>query len=549
MQRNLDATRDRLFDLLIIGGGITGACIARDASMRGLTVALVEQDDFSHATSAATSKRVHGGLRYLRNGEIGLIRAALHERRVWQRIAPHLVRPLSFVLPLYGATGWGRWRLSAALTLYDLLAFDKGWFRDPTSRLPSHRLLSRDDALALEPVLDKEELQGALVYHECQMHSPERLGLECIIDAVRHGAIVANHASVTGFLRERGAVSGAVVRDEINGTLHDVRARVVINATGPWVDRVLGLLSSADRSPRIRRSKGVHLVVKRLTRANAVVTQTSNGSHLMVIPWRGYSLVGTTDTVYNGLPDAVGVTEDDVEQLLDEVNVHFPRARLTRADVVHFYAGVRPLIDTHADNRSTYGASRRMEIVDHAKVDGVEGLLSTMGGKWTTARSTAERVVSMAAKKLGKRIPRTRTHREHLPGGALGRFPTFAAFVADAQTNNPQLSGDTIYDLARSHGSRLPDVIALMNARSGHELIIAGRPNYMAEVLLAVREEMALTLDDVIFRRLGLGTLGSPGMLAIERSAHVMGAELKWTAADRSRQIESVLQRFHTQEA
>lgn len=549
MQRDLNATRDQLFDLLIIGGGITGACIARDAAMRGLAVALVEQNDFSHATSAATSKLVHGGLRYLKNGEFGLIRASLRERRVWQSIAPHLVRPVSFVVPLYGAQGWGRWRLGAALTLYDLLAFDKSWFRDPSSRLPSHRVISRDDAIALEPFIDSEGLQSALVYHECQMHSPERLGLECIIDAAKHGAVVANHASVTGFLRERGAVCGAVVRDELGGSMHEVRARLVVNATGPWVDSVLAMLSNADRSPRIRRSKGVHLVVKRLTRNNAVVTQTSSGGHLMIIPWRGYSLIGTTDTVYNGLPEAVGVTDDDVEQLLDDVNLNFPRARLTSADVVHFYAGVRPLIDTDADSRSTYGASRRMEIVDHARVDGVEGLISTMGGKWTTARRTADRVVTLAAAKLEKRVSRTRTHRERLPGGALGRFPTFAEFVADAQAHNPQIAGDTIYDLARSHGSRLPDVIAMMNARSGHELIIVGRSNYMAEVLLAVREEMAMTLDDVIFRRLGLGTLGSPGMLAIERIAHVMGTELKWSATERSRQIELVLKRFHTQDA
>ena len=549
MQRDLAATRDQIFDLLIVGGGITGACIARDASMRGLTVALVEQHDFSHATSAATSKLVHGGLRYLKNGELGLIRASLRERHIWQRIAPHLVRPVSFIVPMYSASGWGRWRMSAALSIYDLLAFDKGWFRDPTSRLPSHKMISRDDALALEPLIEEEGLQGALVYHECQMHSPERLGLECIIDAVTHGAIVANHASVTGFLRERGAVAGAVVRDEITGTLHEVRARLVVNATGPWVDNILGLLSNADRSPRIRRSKGVHLVVKQLTRGNAIVMQTPNGSHLMVIPWRGHSLVGTTDTLFNGLPDAVGVTEGDVEQLLVEVNVNFPRARLTRADVVHFYAGVRPLVDSDAERRNTYGASRRMEIVDHAKVNSVEGLISTMGGKWTTARETAARVVSLAAAKLGRRIPRSRTHRNQLPGGALDRFPTFAAFVADAQANNPQLSSDTIYDLARSHGARLPQVIALMNERSGHESIIAGRPNYMAEVLLAVRDEMAMTLDDVIFRRLGLGSLGNPGMLAIERIAHVMGVELHWTAPERSRQIEDVLTRFHTQEA
>src|SRR5579872_858940 len=236
MQRDLHRLSSQNFDVLIVGGGATGAFTARDAAMRGLKVALVEARDFAGATSAHNSKLAHGGLRYLRNLEFALVRESLGERRNLERIAPHLVRPLPFLLPLYGKTAGERLTLAAGLTLYDLLSFDKGWLDDPAQRLPNHRWFDRKEALAREPVLDGPAFQGAFEYHDAQMYAPERIALECLIDADAHGAAIANHAAAEKLLIRNGKVEGASVRDAFTGTLFDVRAKLTVVAAGPWAD-------------------------------------------------------------------------------------------------------------------------------------------------------------------------------------------------------------------------------------------------------------------------------------------------------------------------
>src|SRR6476661_862784 len=397
MYRAIDRLANEVFDLLIIGGGVTGACVARDASMRGLKVALVERSDFAGATSAHNSKLVHGGLRYLRNFELGLVRESLKERRIWQRIAPHLVRPLPFLVPSYG-TGWkGRAVLQAGLSLYDLLSFDKGWLDDPDQRLPNHSWLSRKAALEQEPVLERAEFDGALQYFDAQMYSPERLALECLLDADANGAAIANYVEGKTLLRRDDNLEGCRVCDLETNNAFDVRAKLTLVAAGPWADIFLESALGKPSSHKLMRSKGIHLLVPAITRKSAL-TIAAEGGHFFVLPWHGHTLLGTTDTEFKNDPDDVGVSESDIADFLAIVDKHLPAAHLTRDKVEFFYAGLRPLVDDGSGD--TYGASRRAELVDHGESDGLGGLFSAIGGKWTTSRALAQTVVDAVVEKL-----------------------------------------------------------------------------------------------------------------------------------------------------
>lgn len=529
MLRDLKRLASEEFDILIIGGGATGACIARDGALRGLKVALAEKNDFAHATSAHNSKLVHGGLRYLRNFELGLVRESLKERRIWQRIAPHLVRPLPFLVPLYDA-GWReRATLGMGLTLYDLLSFDRAWLEDRGQRLPGHRWFDKTSALARESALAAPRFEGAFRYYDAQMYAPERLALECLIDAADHGAALANHAQALRLLLRNGRVEGASVRCAVSGAELDIRARLTIVAAGPWADLFLNGALGAT-SHKLVRSKGIHLLVPAITGGNALTVATPEG-HFFVLPWRGYSLLGTTDTAFSGSPDSVGVSEADIGAFLAFVNAHLPAAQLKRSDVRHFYAGLRPLVDDGSGD--TYGASRRAELIDHAKSDRVEGLISAVGGKWTTSRALAEIVIDAASQKIGVRTHAALTGRTPLPGGRIG---SLAALDAKGAPDH----------LARLYGAQLDRVLALTKDRPDLATTLSPSGDIGAQVLHAVRTEMAMTLEDVVMRRTGIGQVGAPTADALSRAAAIMAGELGWNAARVEREIASLAPFFAT---
>ncbi|HAJ48369.1 MAG TPA: glycerol-3-phosphate dehydrogenase, partial [Alphaproteobacteria bacterium] len=514
MQRDVQAMAAQSYDVLVVGGGITGSCIARDAAMRGLKVALIERRDWSSGTSSASSKLVHGGLRYLKSLEFGLIRESLAERRIWERIAPHLVRPLPFLVPFFKEGLGQRLTLRAGLTLYDWLSYDKAWLDDPEQRLPGHRMLTRAEVIAREPNLDVPGLTGALVYYDCQMDSPERLGLECVIDAMRSGARAANYVEALEFLRDGAKVAGVRARDTLNGTEYQLRAQVTINAAGPWADL---LLQQMDNSPvHLMRSKGIHVIVPALTKTHALTVQ-HKGKHFFVLPWRGHTILGTTDTPFQDHPDAVRPGASDIDDLLRVVNEGIGFTRLTSTDVRHAYAGLRPLIDDGSS--SSYNASRKSEIVDHGD-SGAPALFSVIGGKWTTSRHVAQQAVDLVQKTLKLPLTRAATSSKPLPGG---NFPRRAQFRADVDKALPHLSPEVREALTRLHGSAYADV--LCHAKDDPGLLSPvsnGVSDTGAAVLHAARAEMAVTLSDVVFRRSGLGGLGHPGRAALDRAAELM---------------------------
>ncbi|NWH09434.1 MAG: glycerol-3-phosphate dehydrogenase/oxidase [Alphaproteobacteria bacterium] len=530
------------YDILVVGGGITGACIMRDAALRGLKVALVEKADFSHATSAATSKLIHGGLRYLRNLEFGLIRESLAERRIWQRIAPHMVSPLPFLLPL--RRGNGDRVLDLGLSLYDWLSYDRTWLDDPDQRIPAHSRLSREAAIESEGVLEAPDLKGALLYYDCQTYAPERLGLECIKDGVDAGGVAANYAEVTEFLRHKGDIIGATVRDNVTGETFPIRARVTVNASGPWADRLLSIAQKGKPSHHLIRSKGIHLIVRSLTRTHAI-TGFVGKRHFFVLPWRGHSILGTTDDVFEGSPDEVSVSEAEIAGFLALVNEGLPASRLTRGDVKHVYAGLRPLVQDGAGEKTaadSYGASRRAEICDHT-VDGAPGLISAIGGKWTTSRHIAQKIVDLIVRKLALKAERCQTAIVPLRAGATGRIATYIEIMRSQYATIPR---DIVDNLVRNYGAHAQAVIE--GAKGDGRLLVdplaPGMHEVTAQVLYAMRSEMALTLGDVIFRRTGLGTLGAPSARTLERVAEIMAAELNWPKARIPEEIAAVENRF-----
>jgi glycerol-3-phosphate dehydrogenase len=542
MQRDLRKMSATDHDLVIIGGGISGASIARDAALRGLSVALLEKSDFCQATTAASSKLIHGGLRYLRNLELGLVRESLRERRTWEVIAPHLVAPLPMLLPVYKRPGSpGRMTLRMGLTLYDLLAYDRNRLADEAKKIPGHELLSKEEAIAAEPSLPPDDLVCAFRYYDCQMYSPERLCLEHLVDAATHGAQVANYAEVTGYLVDGPAVVGVKVRDRESGETFAVRGKVTINASGPWADQLPAPVPGGSRAAKIVRSKGIHVIVPAITGDNAVLVD-HQGSHFFLLPWRGHTLIGTTDTKFLEHPDEFAVTEGDIASFLDTINAGYPTAALRRDDVRWFYGGLRPLVETGEDEDDTYSKSRKSEVYDHARTDGVDGLVSSLGGKWTTSRHLAEKVLELVGDKLGRTLPACTTDVTPLPGGHTGAWESFVSSAAKA---HPELSEATLEELVRGYGSGYEQVLALAeDDPTLADPLAPGCPELGAQVVHAVREEMAMHLDDVLFRRTGIGTLGDPGEQALHRAADLMAQELGWDAGTRDAELTRARRRF-----
>jgi glycerol-3-phosphate dehydrogenase len=536
MQRDLLRLSNEVFDLLIIGGGVTGACVARDAALRGLKVALVEKNDFAGATSAHNSKLIHGGLRYLRNFELGLVRESLRERRIWQRNAPHLVHPLPFLVPLYNAGLKGRATLAAGLTLYDLLSYDRGWLDDPDQRLPGHSWLNKSKAIAQEPMLDGPGFEGSFLYYDAQIYAPERLALECIIDAAVHGAAIANHVSASGLLIRNSVVEGATLREEFGGGELDVRAKVTLLAAGPWADIFLAQALGKPATHKLLRSKGIHLIVPSMTKTDAL-TVAADGGHFFVLPWRGHSILGTTDTAFHDAPDNVGVSTADISGFLDFINANLPSAHLKPSDVQHFYAGLRPLVDDGSGD--TYGASRKAELIDHSGSDGLKGLFSAIGGKWTTSRELAEKTVDALVEKLGMRGRNCTTETALTPGGGIGRFKLFERQMEAEHDPVPNIN-----HLARLYGTRVRDVLAIGQNRPELRVALSESGDIGAQVLFAIREEMAMTLEDVVMRRTGIGQLGDPGAAKIACTADLMAGELGWTEARKAKEIQSIATNF-----
>ena len=519
----------------MIGGGITGAGVARDAAGRGLRVALVEGGDLAQGTSSRSSRLIHGGLRYLETFDFRLVFEASAERRRLLALAPHLVHPLPFLFPVFRSGPVGRRKLQAGMWLYDLLSL----FRN----ISRHRMLSPTAVAFAEPALRTEGVVGAALYYDASVDDA-RLTLANARAAHEAGAAVVPHAAVTGFMREGALVVGARVQDRIGGAVKEVRARVVLNATGPWSDEVRRLADPRAK-PRPRTTKGVHIMIprERLPNRNAITFRSPvDGRVMFVLPWGDFSYVGTTDTDYRGSPADVRADAADVAYLLESANSIFPAARLAPADVVSTWAGLRPLLapEETEGGRSESATSREHEIWTDRS-----GLLNIAGGKLTTYRVMAAEAADEAARILRERhgveSSASRTADLPLPAAPAEAWDDFAGRVRD-DAAALGLDEAVALHLARFYGTEAGEVLAeVRRDRSLGTRLVASLPYLRAEIARAVRHEMTTTLEDLLIRRLHLFYEARDGGLDVAREvAERMAAEpgIGWGTAEVERQVE-----------
>ena len=496
------------FDIAIVGGGIIGCGIARDAALRGLRVALVEKRDFGSGTTAASTRIVHGGLRYLEMLDFRLVRLDLRERETLLRIAPHLVKPLEFLIPFFRHHRASALKMRLGLALYDALSYDKS--------LPSRRWLTTAAARAADPALAGAGTTGAAAYHDARVDSPERLALENVLDAERHHGVALNYCEALSIDKRNG---GSIVRVRDVSTPGaaeeaDIHAKVVVNATGAWLELVSETLTGR-RPGVIRTTKGVHLVCRPLTGHALVLFSAVDGRLLFAIPRAGLTWIGTTDTDFSGDPAFARAERSDVDYLLRSVQHVFPA--LGRADVFHTTAGVRALVKSSGSESSV----SRMHRIVYGPPAGPSGVISVLGGKITGYRAIAEDVTDTVCDRLGATDRRCSTAERPLPGGDKARFATNALTGrADAES--------ALSDL---YGSRLGDVMSL--ASTDPQLAAPLSPHYHdigAQVVLAVREEHCVHLSDFMRRRTLLGATEDQGWDAAPGAAALMRAELGWSA-------------------
>ena len=533
MKRFIEEYDGQEFDLVVIGGGITGAAVSYDAASRGLKVALLEKKDFGWGTSAATSKLIHGGLRYLTHLEFGLVRESLRERRILGNIAPNFVYPLPFMIPNYRRFKDNKRVIKTGMILYDILSFDKGNTRDEAKKIPLHYSISREDALHEEPNLREEGLTGAAVYYDCQSISPERLTLAFIKSAVKYGAQVANYAEVNGFNYTKDEkIVGVKALDMATGKEVEVKGKLTIDCGGPWTDIILNMAEKGDSNHIIRRSEGIHIITKPLVNRYAVTLMTSKGRHFCIVPWRDHSLIGTTDKEYKESPDNYHVTRQSIEEFLQDINESFGNGTISYDDILYAYGGLRPLVEDQVEG--TYESSRKYEIFD-CKKDGYDGLIAIEGGKYTTSRNLAVNALKLVEKKLERKIPKTITDTEYLYGCEI---EDLKAFFEKVHKQNPEFDKRTLDYLSKNYGTEYGKVLAVAEERQELSVPVTHDGEILAEVIYAAREEMVYTLKDIIFRRTGLGTLGNPGGSVVERAGELAAKELKWKGDRLKKEIE-----------
>jgi glycerol-3-phosphate dehydrogenase len=511
--------------VLVVGGGIVGAGVALDAATRGLSVGLVEARDFGSGTSSRSSKLIHGGLRYLEQLNVGLVREALSERSLLlQRLAPHLVRPVSFLFPFTHHV-WERAYVGAGVTAYDLLGMSMGQSRG----LPGHRQLTRHAALRLAPALKRSALTGALVYWDAQVDDA-RYVLTLLRTAAGYGASIASRTQVTGFLREGERVTGVRAVDLETGARLEIRAQQVVNATGVWTDEIQELVGGRG-TINVRAAKGIHLVVPRdrIHSSTGIILRTA-ASVLFVIPWGRHWIIGTTDTDWSLSKEHPAASRTDIDYLLGQLN-RILSVPLTRDDVEGVYAGLRPLLA--GESESTSKLSR-----EHTVAHPVPGLVMIAGGKYTTYRLMARDAVDAVAHGLDGRVAPSCTDVIPL-AGADGYAALWNARYGLARTSGLHVA--RIEHLLRRYGSLTGEVLDLIAADPALGQPLAGADDYLrAEVVYAVEREGARHLDDVLARRTHVSIESwDRGLSAAAEAAALMAGPMRWRSRQVARELEN----------
>lgn len=535
MVRDIDQLTARTFDVLVVGGGIYGLTIAYDAAQRGLAVALIERSDFGSGSSFNHLRTIHGGLRYLQTLNLRRARESARERRTLARIAPHAVRPLPFVLPLHRSLSRGPLAMRAAFTVDRLLTRDRNRGVPPALHLPAGQVVSRDAAIARFPRLPRRGLTGAAVWYDYVTPESDRLTFAWATAAAAESAALANYVEALELLRDGRRVVGVRAADRQNGRALEITARVTVNATGGAVDR---LLADSEPSARMPLLKAMNLVTRREGGLEAVGGRSASGRHLFLVPWRGRAVFGTWESPQPCAADDAAPTEAEIAGFIGEINGAFPSLALELNDVTLVHRGAVPAV--LADGRISLQGHE--QIRDHAP-DGIDGIVSVAGVKYTTARAVAERVTDTILAKLRRAAAPCRTAATPLPGGDL---PGIAAGIEGARGEHDEdPPAETLAHLMAAYGSRYRQVLAVAADRSEWRAPVAkDSPVIGAELVWAARQEMVVTLADAVIRRTPLGALGFPGEASAQRAADIVGGELGWSD-ERRRQELTALRAFY----
>lgn len=542
MKRNLHELANTVHDILVIGGGIYGAAAAWDASLRGLSVALIEKGDWGGATSSNSLKIIHGGLRYLQHADFKRMRESIRERMILMRIAPHLVHPLPCAMPTYGHAMKGKEVMAVAMFMNDLVGFDRNGLDDPQKRLPAGRVISKRECLEIIPGIEESGLTGGAVWYDCHVYNSERMLLSYLHSASHRGAQLGNYVEVTGFIIKDQRVLGVKARDVMTQNEFEIRARLVINNSGPWVNQTLGLLEQKKSHKKILLSKAMNLILRRQIIPRYAVGVPSKfefkdsdaiinkGSRLLFIrPWRDCSMVGTTHVSYEGEAKDFRVTESDIQTFIDEVSAAYPAANLSRADVAYFNGGLLPMESVNP-RTGDVRLLKHYVMRDHEQEHGLAGLLTVVGVKYTTARDVAAKSIDLALRKLGSPFKSSLGANTAVHGGNIERFDDY--MQTETRRKPHGLSERSVKHLIENYGAAYGE--ALQDAEKEHALLepLAANTDVLrAEIMHGIRAEMALKLSDVVMRRTELGSAGHPGAAALQACAKIMGEELRWSEA------------------
>lgn len=553
MRRDLAALADGDFDLVVIGGGMFGAAAALDAAQRGLRVALVERGDFCGATSAHSFKMLHGGIRYLQHADVHRIRQSAAARAAFLRVAPHLAHPLPIAVPTYGHGMKGKPALRTGMALYDLLTLGRNrGIPDPSRRVPPSRFLSRGETLERFPHLPRAGLTGAGVFCDGQMYNPARLVLAFVQSAAALGAVCANHLEAVGLDVAGGRTRAVQVRDQLSGERFAIPTRLVLNAAGPYAERVLADGLGAGLTPPTPFSRDAYFVVPRpLVAGGCALTLTTRttdpdamlsrgGRHLFLVPWRGVTLVGVWHKVYQGDPDRYEITEAELASWTAEINEAYPGLGLTPGDVALGSAGLVPFGENDPNSEHLKFA-HRSRIIDHGRERGLDGLITLIGVRYTTGPFDAVEAVDLACRKLGRQAD-SRLAWTAVRGGDV---PDFEALVRRIIAEAPAgMDGAAARALAHNHGSASGEVLGLCAVRPELGRPLAGSTVLGAEVVHAAREEMAETLADAVFRRTDLCTAGPPAPAALREASRLMAEARGWQPARAAAELAHVEERL-----
>jgi glycerol-3-phosphate dehydrogenase len=549
MKRNIAKLTAKEYDLVIVGGGIFGIFSAWDAVLRGMSVALLEKGDFSHATSANHFKMVHGGIRYLQHGDIIRIRESCRERSALLHIAPHLVQPLPIVIPTYGHGIKGKEVLGLGMLIYDILTLDRNMGIQKERQIPKGRFISRQEVLKRFPGIKADGLTGGALFYDGQYYNPPRLAISVLRSAVEKGVDAANYLEVNGFMRIGNRINGVKARDVLSGDQFEVRARMVLNAAGPWAHHLLEKSLELKLKPRPTFSRDLAFVAKS-KRDNgygiAFLTKTKDsdtvldrgGRHLFAVPWKKYTLIGVWPQVFQAPPEEISVSKKELEEYVEEANEAYPGLDVSLDDILMINTGLTLHGEEGRQGQQTVSYGHRSILVDHRLEHRLEGLVTLIGVRATTARGMAAKALDMILRKLGENSTICRTAATPVYGGDIASFNDY--FKTAIQKRPAELTAERMGALVHNYGSMYDEILKYADENSNWIAPVGNSSVLRAEVVHAVREEMAYNLTDVVFRRTDLGTAGYPGDTEVIMCADLMAMELGWDQAKKEKEIQEV---------